>query len=101
MAHDALGVCELDVPGGRVDVVDVREDELQRAAFCTEDQVDVVDVALEGGGELALCEHQHADHAHAEGEQHEAEGGRELLRSEVAPGEEEPIHDAVRSRRRG
>ena len=47
VAHDLLGLDEGNVPGRNIHVVDIGEDELERAALGAQHKVDVLDVAVE------------------------------------------------------
>ena len=93
MADHFLRVRQTDVAGGGIDVVDVGQDQLQRTAFGAKHQVNVLNVALERVTQLLFGQHQKAHHAHTESQKNQAQSGLELLRSQILPGDVEPIHD--------
>ena len=85
-----------DVSGGGVDVVDIGQNELQRTAFRTEHQVDVLDVALKCVVHLFLRQKHQADHADSKRQQRQAQRRLQRLGPEVARGlvEQTQFHGA-------
>src|SRR5688572_2895848 len=90
---------ERDVAGGRVDMVDPGEDQLHRAAFRADDQIDAARIAMHALLELAHHQDQEHDGADAKREQNEAERGVQRPRAQVARGEGREVHRAPSSRR--
>ena len=75
MAHDLFRIGQSDVTGRGIDVVDVGQDQLKRAAFGSQHQINVFNVAVEGRAQLLFREHQQAHQSHTECQQHKAQRG--------------------------
>src|SRR5262249_23559631 len=74
-----------DVSGRNIEVEDAGENELDRAALGTDDEIDHLRVATESFADLSVDNHHEADGADTEGEQQNVEQRPERPRSQIAP----------------
>ena len=83
--EDLLRRALVDVARGRIDVVDVGQNELKGASFRAQDEVDVFDVAFERVVHLLLRQKHEAHHAHPKAEQGQTQGRLQGLGPKVSP----------------
>ena len=81
-----LGFALVDVARGRIDVVHVGQNELQRTSLGPEHKVNVFDVALKGVVDLLFRQKHQAHHPHAKSEQVQAQGRLQGLGPEIFQG---------------
>ena len=91
MADDLFRIGEPNVPGRRVDVVDIGQNQLQWTAFGAEHQIDVFNVAVKRITQLLFGQHEQTDHAYPKGEKHQAQGRLQFLEPDVAPRDVQPV----------
>ena len=92
---------ERDVAGRRVEMEDAGENQLDRAPFGADDEIDVLRVSVETAGDLAVYDHDEPDRAHPERKEQDVQQRAERTRPQVTPGELQEIHAACRNGRRG
>ena len=83
--EDLLRRALVDVARGRIDVVDVGQNELKGASLGAQHEVDVFDVAFERVVHLLFRQEHEAHHAHPKAEQGQTQGRLQGLGPKVSP----------------
>jgi hypothetical protein len=89
------------LPGWRVEMIDAREDQLDRAALGPDHKVNALRVTVETVADLSIDDPHEPDRAHAQREQQHVEERTQRARAQIAPRQLQQIHAACSAARRG
>ena len=98
MARDFLRLLPGDVAGRHVEVVNGREDDLQRTALGADHQIDAAGIALHALFQLFRGEQQQDDGRHAQRQQQHVERGAQAARAQIRQADGCDIHGCAASK---